>query len=434
MINYAAVTAIIEHHDSSSKNFYLSQDPVTGRWSILPWDLDHTLGNGCCNVNSNFVTPAEPGDNTSALMRAILAQPQWRDMYFRRLRTLVNDLLAPGRMEALYDARLGPAQPVATLDYSAWPYPGSPVSYATFRQRLFNDIAARRTVFANDARVPGNQPASPDIVIDEIQHSPTGGDTAEFVELYNPGSAGHRPVRLDDRRRDRPHRPARHRDPARLDDDLRQQRPRLPRRLQPHGVRRRPLHRRPRRQRSPHPDPPRRLRRRHGHLRRRRLAGADQRAVPGARRPRRRQQQRRQLGAVHRVRHPRHHRRVVRSSPRPARPPSAPPPPATPRPPSGGPHRPTTAAPAITGYSVQVLDNTEAPGRRTPPRRRRRHQPRRHRPDQRHRLPLPGRRHQQRRHRRLLRLLQHRHPGRGTTVPGAPDHRGTQPGRHRRRR
>ena len=161
MINYAAVTAIIEHHDSSSKNFYMSQDPVTGRWSIIPWDLDHTLGNGCCNVNSNFVTPAEPGDNTSALMRAILAQPQWRDMYFRRLRTLVNDLLATGRMEALYDARLGPAQPVATLDYSAWPYPGNPVSYATFRQRLFNDIQDRRTAFASDARVPGNQPASP---------------------------------------------------------------------------------------------------------------------------------------------------------------------------------------------------------------------------------------------------------------------------------
>ena len=34
--------------------------------------------------------------------------------------------------------------------------------------------------------MPGNQPAAPDIVIDEIQHSPTGGDDAEFVELYNP--------------------------------------------------------------------------------------------------------------------------------------------------------------------------------------------------------------------------------------------------------
>ena len=188
MINYAAVTAIVEHHDSSSKNFYLTQAPETGRWSLLPWDLDHTLGNGCCNVDSNFVTPAETGDNTSALMRAILAEPQWRDMYFRRLRTLVNDLLATGRMEALYDARLGPAQSVATLDYAAWPYPGNPVSYTTFRKRLFDDITARRNAFASDPRVPGNQPVSPNMVIDEVQHSPSGGDTAEFVEIANPGS------------------------------------------------------------------------------------------------------------------------------------------------------------------------------------------------------------------------------------------------------
>ena len=188
MINYAAVTAIIEHHDSSSKNFYLAQEPVTGRWRILPWDLDHTIGNGCCNVTSTFVTPAEPGDNTSALMAAILAEPQWREMYFRRLRSLVNDLLAPGVMEGVYDTTFGPTQPVAALDYAAWPYPGSPVSYTTFRKRLFDAIAARRTVFASDARVPGNQPAAPDILVDEIQHSPTGGDTTEFVELYNPGS------------------------------------------------------------------------------------------------------------------------------------------------------------------------------------------------------------------------------------------------------
>jgi hypothetical protein len=187
MINYAAVTAITEHVDSSSKNFFMSQDPATGRWSIIPWDLDHTLGSGCCNVDSNFVTPAEPGDNTSALMRALLAQPEWRDMYFRRLRTLVNDILATGRMEALYDAVVGPAQSTATLDFAAWPYPNNP-TFAQQRTRLFNDIQARRAAFANDARVPANQPAAPNILIDEIQHSPAAGDSAEFVELYNPGT------------------------------------------------------------------------------------------------------------------------------------------------------------------------------------------------------------------------------------------------------
>lgn len=189
MINYAAVTAIVEHHDSASKNFDLAQDPGTGRWAILPWDLDHTIGNGCCRVNSRFVTPAEPGDNTSALMRAILANPEWRDMYFRRLRTLVDDILAPGRMEALYDDRVGPARPVAELDFAAWPYSGNRNTFALHRTRLFDKIAERRTAFANDNRVPGAQSATPAIVVAEIQHSPAAGGDAGFLELYNPGSA-----------------------------------------------------------------------------------------------------------------------------------------------------------------------------------------------------------------------------------------------------
>ena len=187
LINYAAVTAIIQHVDSSTKNFYLAQDPATNRWSMLPWDLDHTFGNKCCFIQSSFVTPAEPGDRINPIMEALLATPQWRDMYFRRVRTLVNDLLATGRMEALYDAKVGVAQPDIALDYAQWFYDETE-SYTTQRSRLFNGIAARRTVFAADSRVPGNQPAAPDIVIDEIQHSPTGGDTAEFIELYNPGS------------------------------------------------------------------------------------------------------------------------------------------------------------------------------------------------------------------------------------------------------
>ena len=202
MINYAAVTAIIEHHDSSSKNFFMSQDPVTGRWSILPWDLDHTLGNGCCKVNSNFVTPAEPGDNTSALMRAILAEPEWRDMYFRRLRTLVNDLLAPGRMEALYDAvrRSGPVDRDPRLRRLALPRrPGQ--LRARQRTRLFNDIQARRTAFANDARVPGNQPAAPE---HRDQRDPALAGRRRHGRVrraLQPGHAGDRHLGMDDLRR-----------------------------------------------------------------------------------------------------------------------------------------------------------------------------------------------------------------------------------------
>ena len=185
LINYAAVTAIIQHVDSSTKNFYLAQDPGTGRWSMLPWDLDHTFGNKCCFTPSNFVTPAEPGDRNNPIMVALFASQDFRDMYFRRLRTLVDDLLATGRMEALYDAVVGVAQPEIALDFARWPYDETE-SYTTQRNLLFKGIANRRTAFSSDPRVPGNQPASPNIVINEIQHSPSPGDAAEFVELYNP--------------------------------------------------------------------------------------------------------------------------------------------------------------------------------------------------------------------------------------------------------
>ena len=141
---------LVQHVDSISKNFYLSQDPATGRWEIIPWDLDHTLGNGCCGVTSPFVTPAEPGDRTSELMQALLAVPEWRQMYFRRLRTVVNQVLATGRPEALYDAKVGPAQPESTLDFAKWPRSvqrhlrescapavhGHPVPAQRLRQRL----------------------------------------------------------------------------------------------------------------------------------------------------------------------------------------------------------------------------------------------------------------------------------------------------------
>jgi hypothetical protein len=187
VINMLAVTAIIDHEDFSSKNFYFALRPATGRWSMIPWDLDHTWGNGCCGVNSNFVTPAETGDKTNDLARAVLAVPQWREMYFRRLRTLVNDILAPGRPEAFYDAYMGVAQPVTVQDFAAWPYTGSP-TYANQRTALFNAIQARRNAFANDARVPATQQAAPTIVINEIQHSPTAGNGAEFLELTNPNA------------------------------------------------------------------------------------------------------------------------------------------------------------------------------------------------------------------------------------------------------
>jgi PKD repeat protein len=187
IINYAAATAIVQHVDSANHNFYLSQDPASGRWSILPWDLDKTFGITCCTVDSPFVTPAEPGDKTNLLMQALLAEPDWKAMYFRRLKTLVDQLLAPGLLEGDFDRILGPAQPEWAADLPLWPNSAS-YSYSSQRTSLFNALNTRRAAFRNDARVPAAQSAAPDVVINEIQHTPTGGGNAEFLELYNPSA------------------------------------------------------------------------------------------------------------------------------------------------------------------------------------------------------------------------------------------------------
>jgi CotH kinase protein/Lamin Tail Domain/Fibronectin type III domain len=187
MVNYAAVDAIIRAVDQSDHNFYFGQDPVSGRWSIIPWDLDHTWGNDCCSVQSTFVTPDEPGDPPSVLLHAILSQPDWRQMYFRRLRTLVGQILATGVPEGVYDSAFSPAQPTASLDFNAWPTQPW-MAYSQQRTALFSAIQSRRNVFAADSRLPGAQTANPNVVINELQPSPTAGDDGEFIELYNPSA------------------------------------------------------------------------------------------------------------------------------------------------------------------------------------------------------------------------------------------------------
>ena len=62
------------------------------------------------------------------------------------------------------------------------------MAYSQQRTALFSAIQSRRNVFATDSRVPAAQSANPNVVINEIQHSPNVGDDAEFIELYNPSA------------------------------------------------------------------------------------------------------------------------------------------------------------------------------------------------------------------------------------------------------
>jgi hypothetical protein len=187
MINFAAFVAIVKHVDSRNKNFYFARESHSQRWEAFPWDLDLTWATTCCGVTSTFITATEPGDDTNKMLRVIMSDPVWREMYFRRLRTVVDQVYPAGVLEGWYDARFAAAAADSNLDFQSWPYSGT-YTYAQLRNQLFSSLATRRSQFAADTRIPSSQAADANVVISELAVTPTAGDTAQFVELANPTS------------------------------------------------------------------------------------------------------------------------------------------------------------------------------------------------------------------------------------------------------
>ena len=193
----------------------MSQDPATGRWSIMPWDLDHTYGNSCCSVNSNFVTPAEPGDKT----RAISWSPSSRSPSGARCtsgasrpwwaRSSPQDDSRPSTTR-----KVGPAQPEATLDFASlaprWKQDVRESAHSPVQRhrRPQDGLRQRRRVPAAAERCAAHRHQRDPALAD-------GGERCRVRGALQPlADGGGGPLRLVDLRRDRPPDPAGSRDPA----------------------------------------------------------------------------------------------------------------------------------------------------------------------------------------------------------------------------
>jgi hypothetical protein len=226
-INYMAATILIHNNDHPAKNYYLYRDTEgTGRWTMHQWDLDLTFGRNFDGAVLNDqiwadvdaiagrtnVSPSHPlfGDQLhqkydfiwNRCIDAYLAEPEVREMFFRRLRTLMDALLAAPDYEARIDALTpaidgGSAGDEFELDWTKWGQYGASQTLATAVSLLKNAyLAVRRThLFTTHADpgdpddIPEPQSGAPAIVIHEIMYNPIGGATHEFVELYNPSAS-----------------------------------------------------------------------------------------------------------------------------------------------------------------------------------------------------------------------------------------------------
>ena len=107
-INVMAAMMVPFNHDQLTKNYYLYRDPHRGEWFRFPWDADQAFPTGRANTMENWTSPLYGDKNHTQELRNNRPNPVWqnhlhanildnpvtREMYLRRVRTLMDTYLA----------------------------------------------------------------------------------------------------------------------------------------------------------------------------------------------------------------------------------------------------------------------------------------------------------------------------------------------------
>ena len=105
---YLAVTVSLTTLDSPliiGHNFYVYLDPRTQKFSIIPWDLDHSFGNLNMFVNKEMETLSieRPWQGDKRFLARLFQVPKFKKLYLARLRELQQGAFKPERVKALVD-------------------------------------------------------------------------------------------------------------------------------------------------------------------------------------------------------------------------------------------------------------------------------------------------------------------------------------------
>lgn len=241
VINYLAASRVMHENDDQGKNYYLHRNTTTtGEWTIVPWDKDLTWGRNYVlefggtferiyndlmwadndtAAGSSNAAPSHPlfGSRNYTkndgpycrLSNAVLNNTTMRQMFLRRLRTQMEELLQDSsvpvadrmienRIEELYSLM----NTDVALDRTIWASPNPPYGAPqTFRQAIDvikNDYLPRRRnhffvthTGTGSTKIPNtSQPLLPNITIGSLDFNPASGNQDhEYVELVNNESA-----------------------------------------------------------------------------------------------------------------------------------------------------------------------------------------------------------------------------------------------------
>ena len=229
MINYATAGIVSQDFDRWAKNFYVYRDTNgSGEWSQIPHDKDLTFGNRFYDdeisgdgfaFESGIPTArqrAHPFQGAAAhaccgapnlMIDIVVTDPRTREMYLRRLRTLMDEQLQPPgtpvgnrTFETRIDELEAAIAPDAALDLARWgAIYGSVRDFPTAITLLKNNYLDERRVFlyethavggpAGSVGIPDAQPVGVALAIGTIDFNPSSGSQEdEYIELTNPNS------------------------------------------------------------------------------------------------------------------------------------------------------------------------------------------------------------------------------------------------------
>ncbi len=217
-VNYLAGLALAGSQDQGHKNYYIYRDTFgTGEWTPLPWDVDLSFGHdwggqGYFDDDLLVDQPLQLGPS-NRLKTFIWGSPELNQMFVRRVRSLMDELLEPSstpigqrkvenRLNELRDLMDPPGVVSdADLDFAKWGSweDGNRSSTDASNEmsaqidRLINDYLPRRRAFlygsvpeSNGVPVPDEQAQSPSLLIEMGEFvAASGNPDEEFIRLRN---------------------------------------------------------------------------------------------------------------------------------------------------------------------------------------------------------------------------------------------------------
>lgn len=212
IVDYLAALIITANVDCCHKNYYFYRDSEqSGEWEMFPWDVDLSFGRDWTGTltyyddHMYYDNPLDIGSGNT-LVAAMFGVPAIKQMYYRRIRTLMDELLQPKSTppeELKYEKRIGEIQTLLTpdfpLDYQKWllkyPWGQAPNRTQTLSQAVSllvtNFMPKRRDYLyvTQKSAIPSGQPTNATILFSGFEFNPsTGNQQHEYLSLTNTNS------------------------------------------------------------------------------------------------------------------------------------------------------------------------------------------------------------------------------------------------------